>query len=675
MVKALAGFFWLTIVFVAYLIVYPPGGILSSLSLPDIAFGTHLLIPVVDIVYFLAMAAAMRGVGMLLLRTILAHGSSSITALERELFALPLGAACLSLTVLGGNVVAVVAVWFYAVLIVGGSILNLVPGVRPSFSVNDARWFTPWRMAAAGVAVPPLLISMINALAPPTQYDSLVYHLAFPARYLADGGLHAVPYSIFSSFPQGMEMLFQAALAVRGPVVASLISWMFFPLTGLAIYAFCRRYLTVRLGLLAALVWLYTPMMMIISAGGYVDCALAFFVVMAVFAFLRWRDEDGDAGWLVVSGVLCGAACSIKYTALVVTAFCAAVTVRYAPQGKKVRTIIIFASASGLMFVPWLIKNAVLLYNPIAPWGTGLFTHSLVPAATARAYFAHIAGHGSAIASVSDWVLLPWHMTVNGVMFGGGFDIAGLLFLLFIPCILVVGPRLYSIVRNSIIIKDILLFLCLFCAAWVVSGKVLRFLVPVVPFLSIVAAAGFLAMVQAGRTFRIGATVVLGGVFAHNLLMAVMVMSYIDPARVVLGGESRREYLGRKVSYYHGAEAMKGILPPGAHVLYVGESRGFYYDGTHTVPSAHDDHPLVAAVNDAVDAADAAHRLTGAGYTHLFYSRAEAQRLGFESRMTAHGVSVWHEFMANSVRELYVDRYCGLYEIMHQQQPTRLDSR
>lgn len=660
----LAGFIWLTVVCIAYLIVFPPGEQLSSVALPSIALGAHLLTPIIDCAFFLAMAVALRGWGMLVLRKLLASGSASCTVLERELFALPLGAALVSLAVLGGNTIGIVSVWFYAALIVAGCAVNFLPPLRISISIKEFPSLTWSRVGAAIIVSVPLLVSVIGALAPPTQFDSLVYHLALPARYLAAGGIHAVPYNIFSSFPHGMEMLYQAALAVRGPVVASLISWMFYPFTALAIYAYCARYFTAHLGFLAAVVWLYTPMLMLISAGGYVDCALAFYAFMALFAFQRWRDAEGDAGWLAVGALLCGTGCSVKYTGLVVAAFGAALIARYAPRGKKVFSLGIFVALAGAMFLPWIIKNAILLHNPIAPWGTGLFTGSLVPAATATAYFAHIAGHGSAIAGITDWILLPWHMTVNGVMFGGGFDITGPLFLLFIPCAALAGRRLYSMVRNSTIIRDILLFVSLFIAAWLASGKVLRFLVPIAPFLSIGAAAGILAVTQSGRMFKIGGTVIFIAALAHNMLMSLMVMSYIEPARVVLGGEPRREYLSRKLNYYRGAEAMRDILPSNAHVLYVGESRGLYFDGEHTVPTAHDEHPLVAAVNDSVDADDAVRRLSRAGYTHLFYSRAEAQRLSFESRMTPRGVSVWQEFMQTRLIRLYGDAYCGVYEII-----------
>lgn len=660
----LAGFLWLIVVCGAYLIAYPPGELLSSVDLPSIAFGAHLLTPVVDCVFFLAMAIALRGWGMLVLRKLVARGFTSNTALERELFALPLGATLVSIAVLGGNAIGIVSVWFYAALIVAGCAINLLPLLRIPYSLKELLWPTPSGVGAVMTIVAPVLVSMVGALAPPTQFDSLVYHLALPARYLVEGGMHAVPYSIFSSFPQGMEMLFQAALAVRGPVVASLISWMFYPLTALALYAYCARYFTARLGFLAAVVWLYSPMFLLIASGGYVDCALAFYVFMALFAFQRWRDTGNDAGWLAAGALLCGAACSVKYTGLVVAAFCSMMTFYFAPRGKKIFALGIFAALAGAVFLPWIIKNVVLLHNPIAPWGTGLFPGSLVTAATASAYFAHIAGHGSAITGISDWILLPWHLTVNGVMFGGGFDIAGPLFLLFIPCAALAGHRLNSMSRNSNIIRHILLFICLFAVLWLVSGKVLRFLVPIAPFLSIGAAAGVIAVTRSGRIFKIAGIIILITALAHNMLMALMIVSFVEPARVVLGGEPRREYLGRKLNYYRGAQAMKDILPPGAHVLYVGETRGYYFDGQHTVPTVHDEHPLVAAVNDATDAADAARRLISAGYTHLFYSRAEAQRLSFESSMTVHGISVLNEFMRTQVKQLYADRYCELYEII-----------
>jgi hypothetical protein len=58
-------------------------------------------------------------------------------------------------------------------------------------------------------------LAVLCAFAPPTYYDSLVYHLALPLRYLQEGRIGFVPYNQYAHFPQNMEMIFRM-VSLRG---------------------------------------------------------------------------------------------------------------------------------------------------------------------------------------------------------------------------------------------------------------------------------------------------------------------------------------------------------------------------------------------------------------------------------------------------------------------------
>jgi len=68
-----------------------------------------------------------------------------------------------------------------------------------------------------------LVLTLLIALAPPTDWDGLFYHLTFPRLYLERGRIVAVTDVPHQFFPGMMEMLFTAAMAVQGDVAAKLL--------------------------------------------------------------------------------------------------------------------------------------------------------------------------------------------------------------------------------------------------------------------------------------------------------------------------------------------------------------------------------------------------------------------------------------------------------------------
>ena len=188
-------------------------------------------------------------------------------------------------------------------------------------------------------------------------------------------------------------------------------------------------------------------------------------------------------------------------------------------------------------------------------------------------------------------------------------------------------------------------------------------MLPIIPFLSIMIAGGLLAALRNGYFLKITAVTVFIAAIVHNVLMANMVLSYIQPAKVVLGGQSREQYLGQKLFYYRGVSAANALLGQNTRVLYFGETRGYYYNGDHYTPSFHDINPLIETANLVDSAGSLAQQLAKQGFTHLFVAHFDVKRLGWEDRFTANGLAVWKSFQKTYLKSLYADQYCELYAI------------
>ncbi|MHB9155286.1 MAG: hypothetical protein ACYC5N_06275, partial [Endomicrobiales bacterium] len=262
---------WLLAVSFAYYRLFPFPGIFAGLpQLPSLAVPWYSL---EHLFCLLLVFVSANGWGSFF------WARSELSHTERFVFATLAGLGIISLLVLLLNCVPEAGkAWYFGILL-SGVALFLALAARKLPAAQPLRF----RLLLL-LSLPPVLSALIGALAPPTQFDSLAYHLALPARYLSSGRMFAGD-TLFFSFPQGLEMLFQLALKIDGDILANLVGWSFLPLGGLALYAFSRRYWGSRTGLFAALFWLFTPETLFLATGTYVDLGLACFAFASIAGF------------------------------------------------------------------------------------------------------------------------------------------------------------------------------------------------------------------------------------------------------------------------------------------------------------------------------------------------------------------------------------------------------
>ena len=142
-------------------------------------------------------------------------------------------------------------------------------------------------------------------------------------------------------------------------------------------------------------------------------------------------------------------------------------------------------------------------------------------------------------------------------------------------------------------------------------------------------------------------------------------MAPIDPYAVVIGKETRENYLTRKVNYYRAVHDCLALLPGNAKTLFWGESRSYYAPPRSVVPTVFDPHPLAAMSNDARSSADLAAQLKAGGFTHILVNSHELARLGTGRSLSPEGKQRWEGFQKEHAALLYNDTYCSIYEITH----------
>ena len=401
-----------------------------------------------------------------------------------------------------------------------------------------------------------LAVPFVAALAPETEYDALWYHLELPRQWLLAGRPVDNVTEYVSLYPLGFDLVFGIALAFGSDSAARLIHWSSLVLSTLLIVRAARRVDEAETGWLAAAVFAAVPTVMWEATTAYVDVALAAYTLGGAVALLEWIDRREDQ-WLRVAGAMLGFGCAIKHLGLVTLA--ATVLVVILSQRGTLLTKA-FEVARWLVVVPllmggpWYARAWAAARNPVAPMLYHVFGVQPPERWTPRAQvglerFEARFGRGHDPAAL---MRLPWDLTMHGSAFGGSVGIA----------MLAAAPGMLLAVRRRRRMLAMLAGVSIYVAVWVspVSSLQFRFLLPVLPFLSILTAAGFVALrgQMKGMDLAVAALLLLSlppfipfhegdrrgwdGWLTHVLRRV--------PVEVVVGAESKDAYLTREVRSY-----------------------------------------------------------------------------------------------------------------------------
>lgn len=168
---------------------------------------------------------------------------------------------------------------------------------------------------------------------------------------------------------------------------------------------------------------------------------------------------------------------------------------------------------------------------------------------------------------LKNFLTLPWRMTMFPDKFGG--EQIGPLFLAVIP-----GAVLLR--KADAGIKRVFIFAFAYICIWFVQYQHMRFFLPVVPFLAVIAAY-ILDKVADGKK---AADIIIRSVVIVLLTISPAIAFYrnFDSAKVVLGLESEHDYLAANERSFEVSEFINSGLPDGAKIMAVNEAHTFFID-------------------------------------------------------------------------------------------------
>jgi len=646
---------WVFAVYLAYYAVHKPFTLSIALAFIDRA---------TDLAVCIALVLLAAAIGERVLR-----GVSSIQSLEGFLFSAGLGLGIMSLGTLVLGMLGLLNRWVFWLLLALLLAANL-RGMRCIVRSLPTRWRpaqpSPFHLLSRIFLITTFSLALLAALTPPAEWDALVYHLAGPKAYIDAGRVFWAPDNFHLSFPALTEMLFLCAMLLKGDVLPHLVHLVYAALTVAAIYAFARKHFTGHVPMLAAVLFASIPTAVYIAAWAYVDLTLAFYEFMAFFACVNWLDNRRNSRWLLVTGVLCGLAMSVKYTGATALLIVLLITIvaavksrahyRHYLTGLLVLVLVAIAVAS-----PWYIKNLAYTGNPIYPYIFGGRNWNELRSA----WLNHIGVQLSPL----QLLLVPWEITVLGTQGTEAFDATiSPYFLAFLPLLLFVRRDHRALLPLTVSsVTTYVLWIAAGAAAYSTFVLRTRILLPCFAPLSILAAYAVQSLKELDRKrFSLHRFVLMAlavGLTLNVLSLGLSVLGH-DPWPFIVGAESREQFLKRQLpdGHYDALEYVNTNLPSSAQVLFFWEPRS-YYCQRHCLPDVVFDH-FSQLANEHSDADAIAQALVGRNVTHVLVNQRWLAMGTHEDLFTGEDRMLLRELESQYLQPVYVDEELyTLYEL------------
>jgi hypothetical protein len=329
---------------------------------------------------------------------------------ERFPLALVLGGACLHLAVFA---ILALQIAYWPVLV---ALLLAVIG----FAVRCGSWrvsgerseplSTTLRTLCVLLFGAFTLIYFLHAWAPEISPDGSAYHLGFVARYLRSHGFERITTSMYAVLGGGVEMLFVPAFAIGKHSAAALTHLAFLIALALSIVAYGRRLGKPWAGVVGAFLVYASPVAGIDGSSAYIDAAAAA-IVFSVFYWLEIWDELRDERILIPIGLLAGFAYAAKYTIFAIALYAIGFLLW---RTRSMRPVLKMLGWASLTMTPWVLKNWIVLHNPVAPFANQLFRNPYFHAGVIDEWSAYLRSYG-----LPNLKALPLEVTVRGAVTQG----------------------------------------------------------------------------------------------------------------------------------------------------------------------------------------------------------------------------------------------------------------
>jgi hypothetical protein len=213
-----------------------------------------------------------------------------------------------------------------------------------------------------------------------------------------------------------------------------------------------------------------------------------------------------------------------------------------------------------------------------------------------------------------DFVFLPINLYAKRLNFTAvnSIESPSLLF----PLALLYIPQRHNALLNKLGVYTILWF-----GIWAAGSQQIRFLLPVFPILAVFTASALCA-VQHAVYRRILTATLISGALITSLYYQAESLKDSSLIKVVLGMQSKSQYLEKTLADYNAQTFIRQSLPDESRVLFLWDGKS-YYCGAKCTPDAEQTAAIRLTINNPRPE-ELARKLKAEGITHIFLSRSDA---------------------------------------------------
>ena len=446
----------------------------------------------------------------------------------------------------------------------------------------------PFGILARGIASLTMALFVmamaLGAMLPSVDFDVKEYHIQGPKEWFMNGAIEMLPHNVYTSFPFLTEMFHLLGMELSsdwylGALAGKLALMTFAPLTGLAVFAAADRLFDRRAAWAAMLIHLSTPWTYRISIIAYAEGGLTFFLMATTLAvIIRVQNQQNDSelaldevagkatpgtGRLTtLTGLLAGSAMACKYPGLLSVVFPAAfvlLLLEWKSQNdasiarRATKALLVFGLACGVTIGPWLLKNLYETGNPVYPLMNSLF-HGIDWTPTLEANWKH--AHSPSHYQPSDLLVKFYDVTLKSDWLS--------------PLMFALAPLAFLTRWNRRIIGGLWLYVgFLFLSWWVLTHRLDRFWIPLIPLVALLSGGGVWWATNQFWRYSAGAFVTLCVLFNLGFITTVNcgLNTWLGDLTEI---RDNSEFTSEPVAYLN-----RMRLPTDSKVLFVGEAQVF----------------------------------------------------------------------------------------------------
>ena len=543
---------------------------------------------------------------------------------------------------------------FYSNLIISLSIACIIFNIKYVKNlINDLAFFKTNNTFMIIILIQ-LLIMLFAASTPPYFYDSLVYHLAMPAKYLQSHSFFYYEDLFFTAFPLNASLFYAIPLSLENAMATQIISVIFILFTCIAIREFCLIYFSEKTADVASIIFLTVPIASLSGIIPAAESALVFFTSISFLSLYHYFLNNHKL-LLIISGISCGIALGVKYTHtayfLIIFLSILILLPKTYSISKRANIAAIVILFTIIAFSPWLIKNVIYHSDPFYP------------------YFSKLSGKNTEIVeqlvpksdlsnAIKKYTFIIFKMHFKPL---GAAGILSPLFICLFPWI-IYRPKNNQLLHSLLRISSASgIFTFAITVHW------LRLFLPVIPLLSILYAIP-LSENNTNLFQKFGSY--LTKIIIINMLILIIYSINFKLMEYSIGSINKDQFLSSLVDYYPFAKMIGKNIAQQENVLFVGESRTYYFK-QNCIPHFPPEQAfhLEKMLNQSKNLNEFINKLKEKNITYILinynkiFQKTHDYNIIKFLNLTPNSTNIMQQFIATHLSLIYKEDYYGLYKI------------